>query len=118
MKRTLAIISAVLFFASNGISQNADTSASRNHLVYLTKSSERGYLNTKRLDSVADYIAHHFKQYAQEVREQKFSVGGRIYRNVICSFGIEHNERIIVGAHYDVCGKQPGADDNEATRCR
>jgi hypothetical protein len=31
---------------------------------------------------------------------------------VICSFGTENEKRIIVGAHYDVCGKQEGADDN------
>ncbi len=90
----------------------ADNSIVYNHLLFLTQSTDRSYLNTKRLDSVADYIHHHFAEYAQEVREQKFSVGGRIYRNVICSFGTQHKERIIVGSHYDVCGKQAGADDN------
>ncbi len=31
---------------------------------------------------------------------------------MICSFGTENTKRIIVGAHYDVCGNQQGADDN------
>jgi Zn-dependent M28 family amino/carboxypeptidase len=34
------------------------------------------------------------------------------YKNVIASFGIANARRIIVGAHYDVCGNQQGADDN------
>ena len=37
---------------------------------------------------------------------------GRRYRNIIASFGPPDAERLIVGAHYDVCGDQPGADDN------
>ena len=32
--------------------------------------------------------------------------------NIIASFGPEKGSRVIVGAHYDVCGDQPGADDN------
>ena len=31
---------------------------------------------------------------------------------MICSFGYANKKRIIVGAHYDVCGNQEGADDN------
>ena len=34
------------------------------------------------------------------------------YRNIIASFGPPEAARIIIGAHYDVCGDQPGADDN------
>jgi Zn-dependent M28 family amino/carboxypeptidase len=43
---------------------------------------------------------------------QEFRVNGRTYKNVVASFGIQFNQRIVVGAHYDVCGAQPGADDN------
>jgi len=39
-------------------------------------------------------------------------VKGKTYKNVICSFGTENKKRIIVGAHYDVCENQEGADDN------
>jgi Zn-dependent M28 family amino/carboxypeptidase len=46
------------------------------------------------------------------VQEQKYQVDGHEYRNVIASFGPPAAERLIVGAHYDVCGDQPGADDN------
>jgi len=43
---------------------------------------------------------------------QSFRAGRHIYRNVLCSFGKETAARIVIGAHYDVCGDQPGADDN------
>jgi Zn-dependent M28 family amino/carboxypeptidase len=39
-------------------------------------------------------------------------VQGNTYRNVIGSFGPKTGPRLILGAHYDVCGEQPGADDN------
>jgi Zn-dependent M28 family amino/carboxypeptidase len=41
-----------------------------------------------------------------------FIVAGKSYKNVVASFGREDAERLIVGAHYDVCEDQPGADDN------
>ncbi|MGM9478622.1 M28 family peptidase [Pedobacter sp. GSP4] len=34
------------------------------------------------------------------------------FKNVICSFGTANSKRIIIGAHYDTCGNQEGADDN------
>lgn len=39
-------------------------------------------------------------------------VNGNTYKNVIGSIGIENKRHIIIGAHYDVCGDQQGADDN------
>lgn len=112
MAKIFSVVFIFFFLLSKGRSQTSDSLLVRNHLLFLTKASDRSYLNTKRLDSVADYIKNHFSLYAQEVREQKFSVGGKVYRNIICSFDTSHKKRIIVGAHYDVCGKQAGADDN------
>lgn len=43
---------------------------------------------------------------------QRYIVDGREYKNVIATFGDVSRERVVVGAHYDVCGDQPGADDN------
>jgi Zn-dependent M28 family amino/carboxypeptidase len=34
------------------------------------------------------------------------------YENVIWSYNTQKTERVIIGAHYDVCGNQKGADDN------
>jgi len=53
-----------------------------------------------------------FKNYSAAVNYQNYEVNENEYKNVICSFGIENKKRIIIGAHYDVCGDQEGADDN------
>lgn len=34
------------------------------------------------------------------------------YKNVIASYNAHYNRRLVVGAHYNVCGDQPGANDN------
>jgi len=65
------------------------------------------------LDSVARYIFNTFEQYADTVYYQPYAVDGRVYRNVVCKFGSSINKPlVVVGAHYDVCGNQEGADDN------
>lgn len=43
---------------------------------------------------------------------QKYKVENQEYKNVIGSIGIEHEVRMIIGAHYDVYGNSQGADDN------
>jgi hypothetical protein len=72
----------------------------------------RNYLHPEVLDSVADYIHKTFQQQTVDVYDQPFTVEGRQYRNVIASFGPADAPRIIIGAHYDVAGRQEGADDN------
>lgn len=72
----------------------------------------RNYRNLASLNRGADYIQTEFQKLNCAARVQNFTVDGREYRNVICSFGNKDTERIIVGAHYDVHGNTPGADDN------
>jgi Zn-dependent M28 family amino/carboxypeptidase len=73
----------------------------------------RNYHNLASLNKAADYIKAEFaKLSSARVAEQPFRAEGRPYRNIIASFGPPEAERIIIGAHYDVCGDQPGADDN------
>jgi Zn-dependent M28 family amino/carboxypeptidase len=68
--------------------------------------------NLSSLNKAADYIKGAFQKLDCAVTEQPFNADGRSYRNIIASFGPPDAERIIIGAHYDVCGDQPGADDN------
>jgi len=68
--------------------------------------------NLSSLNQAADYIKGCFQKLHGTVSEQGFTADGRQYRNIICSFGPPEADHIIVGAHYDVCGDQPGADDN------
>ncbi len=91
----------------------SDTAIIRTHLVAITKTdTPRTYQNITQLNKTADYIRAVFLLYTDSVFFQEYTVNGFVYKNVICSFGTEHMKRIIVGAHYDVCGNQEGADDN------
>ena len=72
----------------------------------------RNAFNLASLNTSADYIFREFSKISDRVSYQTFKVDNKEYKNIICSLGPEGGERIIVGAHYDVCGDQPGADDN------
>ena len=82
-------------------------------VLYLTHvSPSRNYLNVQVLNEVAAYLYDKLESYGCRVSYQEFDIGGKTYRNVIGSIGPEEGERIVIGAHYDVAGDQPGADDN------
>ncbi|WP_457634989.1 M28 family peptidase [Persephonella sp.] len=72
----------------------------------------RNYLNVGSLNKTADYIHQTFREFSDEAYFQEFSVGGNRYKNVICSINTHLEERIVIGAHYDVAGDTSGADDN------
>jgi len=83
------------------------------HLQVLTETEGfRTEKDTATLNKAADCIQTEFEKYAEEVNTQDFTIAHKGYKNVIASFGIEHSKRLTIGAHYDVCGNQPGADDN------
>ena len=92
----------------------ADTTRLRQHLQFLTSTPQpRNYQHPAVLDSVAAYIQRHFRAAgAHSVGTQPYALRGQTYRNVLGSFGPADGPRLIIGAHYDVCGDQPGADDN------
>ena len=66
----------------------------------------------QNLDRAAAYVRQSLEQARGSVTEQPFEVNGTTYRNVIARFGPDTMERIVVGAHYDTAGQQPGSDDN------
>lgn len=90
-----------------------DTALIRSHLIALTKTSQyRTHDNVAQLNETAAYIRSVFAQYADTISVQEYEANGQTYKNVISSFGTGNTKRIVVGAHYDVCGPQEGADDN------
>jgi len=103
----------LLLFTGNVFSQT-DTVRVKNHLTNITKTeTSRNHSNIKLLNGIADYIMCEFKiHHAKETSFQEYEVNGKTYKNVIASYGNLEAPRIIVGAHYDVCGFQEGADDN------
>ena len=93
--------------------QTTDTTIVKSHLINITKTPIfRNYRNVHQLNQVAKYIEDIFNKYSDNVSTQEYSVDNEVYKNVICSFGPKEGKRIIVGAHYDVCNEQEGADDN------
>jgi hypothetical protein len=92
---------------------NVSPNRLKTHVQMLSETfAPRDYSNFKNLDRTAEYIKREFAQAQGRVTEQPYTVNGGSYRNVIASFGPPSNERIVVGAHYDVCQPLPGADDN------
>jgi Zn-dependent M28 family amino/carboxypeptidase len=72
----------------------------------------RTYANLESLDEAAEYIEEEFLKLECTVENQYFTVNGEEYQNVIASFNTDCKKTLVVGAHYDVCGDIPGADDN------
>lgn len=112
LNRILFFAFALFIFTSHANAQS-NTVLIEKYLTDITKTEGfRNYKNLEALNKTADYIEFVFRKYADTVYTQNFTVNGVGYKNVICSYGTHNDERIIVGAHYDVCGDQEGADDN------
>ncbi len=109
---TLFIIPALTGFTQIH-TPKSDTIRIKELLTELTKTSKpRNYQNVDQLNETASFILDQFKQSADTVFYQTYLVRGITYKNVIARFGDPKAERLIIGAHYDVCGNQEGADDN------
>ena len=72
----------------------------------------RSFLHKKSLDQAGEYIEDTLKQYGIEPRRQEFKAHGSTVWNVLANLGDPAAPMIVIGAHYDVCGDTPGADDN------
>jgi Zn-dependent M28 family amino/carboxypeptidase len=72
----------------------------------------RNYRNVTSLNKMAAFIRARFKAHGYAPVEQTFNVGQRAYKNILASYGPREAPRFVLGAHYDVYGEQPGADDN------
>lgn len=72
----------------------------------------RDFSHLQNLNASAAYIKNQFVQMGLTVTEQKFTVDGEEYKNIITSFGPKTGSKIVIGAHYDAAGLKPAADDN------
>jgi Zn-dependent M28 family amino/carboxypeptidase len=92
---------------------NADKDRLYQHVKFLTTLRPfRNYRNRESLEQVCHYLQDEFDRYGLKAIEQLFTANGTDYKNIIASYNHDKERRMIVGAHYDVCGDQPGADDN------
>ncbi|MGB1102212.1 MAG: M28 family peptidase [Crocinitomicaceae bacterium] len=114
----IAKVASVIFilFTVSGKAQDilqADSNRVKRHLKAIVETPRyRAFPDTAMLNFVANYIHDEFNQCADSTVYQPYNVDRLTFKNVIASFGVEHDKRLIIGAHYDVCGKQDGADDN------
>jgi hypothetical protein len=60
----------------------------------------------------AAFIVEELRQAGAAVSSQPFETAGARYENVVAAFGPDTSDVVVVGAHYDVAGEMPGADDN------
>ncbi len=107
------VFSTFLLLNSIVAYSQADSTRVKELLVKITQTPKpRNYLNTDQLDRTAAFIKADFEKYADTVFYQVYEVNGRTYRNVIAVNNPDETSTIVIGAHYDVCGIQEGADDN------
>jgi Peptidase family M28 len=116
----ILLLLAILFLQNypassepKNLARLSDTVAIRKNLeAIINTPQKRNFNHIEILDSTANFIQSQFLKYSNRVTIQKYKARDKSYSNIIASFGPEAGERIIVGAHYDVCGEQDGADDN------
>ncbi|MEK7485127.1 MAG: M28 family peptidase [Planctomycetota bacterium] len=90
-----------------------ETQQLQKHVEYLSQlNPPRNYRNLDSLRSASEYLRKEWEKFGFTVTEQEFQVDGKDYKNLSIFYGPEEGERLVIGAHYDVCGNQPGADDN------
>ncbi len=90
-----------------------DPAALRAHVdALVTRFGPRDFDHPENLARAADFLAAALAATGAKVTTQPFDVGDHTYRNVLAELGPDTPERIVVGAHYDTAGEQPGADDD------
>ncbi len=77
-----------------------------------TRFGPRDFEHPENLERAAAFLADALAATGAKVTVQPFTAGDRTYRNVLAELGPDTAERIVVGAHYDTAGEQPGADDD------
>lgn len=92
---------------------SVDPAALRADVVALTTQFEpRDFDHPQNLDLAAAFLAERLRTTGATVSEQAYRVGNPEFRNVLAELGPDTPERIVIGAHYDTAGAQPGADDD------
>ena len=113
-KKLIPLLIAICLGYGAKMHAQSDSTLIINHLKIITKTEGyRNYKNIPLLNRTAEYVHSVFLQYADTVYYQDYLVEGVSYRNVVCRLGRGCDKPLVViGAHYDVCGNQEGADDN------
>jgi hypothetical protein len=109
---------SVLYIAKKELTMpSMDLSASsdslRAHVKYLSAlDPPRSSQNPGSLEKARDYIEQKLAGMDLKPERQCFAAGGDSFANVLAVVNPQHRRILVIGAHYDVCGNTPGADDN------
>ncbi|TCM69863.1 peptidase M28-like protein [Acinetobacter calcoaceticus] len=72
----------------------------------------RNYTNPAELNRVAAWLKGQMQSYGLDCVDQIYAVDTVHYKNVVCHLDVAAEDKVIIGAHYDVHGDSDGADDN------
>ncbi|MBF0432311.1 MAG: M28 family peptidase [Fibrobacteria bacterium] len=90
-----------------------DSLALYEHVRYLSElQPARSVRNPGSLLKAITYIESRFAESGVGSRRQSFRVEDSEYHNIVAVINPSQTPIIVLGAHYDVCNKTPGADDN------
>jgi hypothetical protein len=85
----------------------------KKHVLALTGTANpRSYQFMESLNAAADYVEGQLKSIGLETRNQEYIAKGKTFKNIVCRIDAGKPKTVLIGAHYDVCGAGPGADDN------
>ncbi|HWA26603.1 MAG TPA: M28 family peptidase [Lacunisphaera sp.] len=91
----------------------ADPKRLQEHVRFLSEQCHpRHYLAHENQAKALAYIEAKLREAGGRVERQAFPTSSGTFENVVAHFGPETGPRYVVGAHFDSCGPQPGADDN------
>jgi hypothetical protein len=83
------------------------------HVRFLSEECHpRHHLARENQRKAVAYITERFRAAGGRIEVQEFATSAGPYQNISAHFGPEGGPRYVVGAHFDACGVQPGADDN------
>lgn len=83
------------------------------HVRYLSVDCHpRHHLARENQQKAIAYITERLREAGGRMEVQEFATPSGNYQNVIAHFGPGDGPRYVIGAHFDACGIQPGADDN------
>lgn len=83
------------------------------HVRFLSEECHpRHHLARENQRKAIAYITERLREAGGRIEVQEFATTAGPYQNIIAHFGPADGPRYVVGAHFDACGIQPGADDN------
>jgi Zn-dependent M28 family amino/carboxypeptidase len=113
MSKNKNVFMLMMLFITLQVKGQTDTNTLKNHVSAILNTRDyRHFMNTPALNDVAEYIYIELNKSADSVYYQVFNINNQSYRNVVGVYHGASPETIVIGAHYDVCGMQHGADDN------